>query len=146
MLSWKKSFITIAATLSKRANKMNIILCIDDAPIRYQDIKCDWAVLVTLCRIEDYRFWIQRHMDNHCKIVGVMLDHDMPFQNGVWFAEQIRDDLQVPVALTSNNKSGRDAMHDLLNDYELPVIHTDCSWVNWSEQAMAFISSHFKPQ
>lgn len=117
----------------------NIILCIDDMPVRYQDIKCDWAVLVTLCRLEDYKFWIKRHRNDHATIIGVMLDHDMPFQDGVWFAGQIREDLHVPVALTSNNKSGREAMFSLLSEYELPVIHCDCTWDGWQERALSHI-------
>lgn len=119
-----------------------IILCIDDMPIRYENITCDWAMLVTTCRLEDYYFWIKRHKAGHVTIVGVMLDHDMPFQNGAWFAGKIREDLHCPVALTSNNPSGRNTMFDLLSEYELPVIHADCTWPDWDLKALDFIKSN----
>lgn len=119
-----------------------VIICVDDMPVRYVNIRCDWAVLVTTCRMEDYRFLVNRHKAGLIKIVGVMLDHDMPFQDGVWFADQIRSDLHVPVALTSNNKNGRDNMYALFEEYEVPVIHCDCTWPNWETQAMDFIASH----
>ena len=122
--------------------RQKIILCIDDMPIRYRDIRCDWAVLVTTCRMEDYIFQVQRHTAGLIQIVGVMLDHDMPFQDGVWFAGKIREDLHVPVALTSNNRNGRDHMFALLEEYEVPVIHCDCTWNGWDVQAMDFIASH----
>jgi hypothetical protein len=120
-------------------DNQKIILCIDDMPIRYQDIRCDWAVLITTCRMEDYRFLVNRHKAGLVRIVGVMLDHDMPFQDGVWYADKIREDLHVPVALTSNNRNGRDHMFALLEEYEVPVIHSDCTWPNWQAQAMGFI-------
>ena len=116
-----------------------IILCIDDMPVRYEKIVCNWATLVPLCRLEDYKFWLRRHQNEHIRVVGVMLDHDMPFQDGVWFADQIRNDFHIPVALTSNNKNGRDHMYALLEEYEIPVIHADCSWPNWEETALSWI-------
>ena len=118
---------------------INAILCIDDQPIRYESIDRDDVAIVTTCRMEDYRFQINRHKAGKIKIIGVMLDHDMPFQNGAWFAERIREDLHVPVALTSNNRSGRDRMFDILADYEVPVVHADCTWPDWQTTALRFI-------
>lgn len=117
----------------------NLILCIDDQPIRYKRLNPPGAVIVVTCRLEDVNFYIDRHKASIDKIKGVMLDHDMPFLSGQVFARIIREEIHVPVALTSNNASGRKAMRDILEEYEVPVIDADCSWPSWDKIALDFI-------
>lgn len=122
---------------------MNIILAIDDMPRRYDDFPLPPdTILVTTCRLEDYKYYVRQHWLLRLKIVGVLLDHDMPFQSGQYFARLIREDLHVPVCLTSVNMPGRAAMHEILHEYEIPVIHCDCTWPDWRSTALDFITSN----
>lgn len=118
---------------------MKALLCIDDDPVRYDKLVLPpgWVVLVT-CRWEDYRFYRDRHLDNDLfpefRIGGICLDHDMPFQNGQWFAHRVREDFHVPVFLVSMNTPGRAAMREILAEYEVPVLDTPVTDKGWQDR------------
>ena len=96
-----------------------IILCIDDQPIRYRELSRAAAqagiVVVTTCRLEDVEEYLQ---GPHC-ILGVCLDHDMPFQDGKFFAKKLGE-YNYPVAVTSLNPDGAEEIVQILDEYETP--------------------------
>ena len=116
-----------------------IILCIDDQPIRYRKLrkmvqKYDYVV-VTTCRLED----VQEYLRGSDTIVGVCLDHDMPFQDGVYFAELLREK-GYPIAVTSMNPDGAKVIGHILDEYETPNLILPCSVSGWENKAINFWS------
>ena len=104
--------------------RSRIILCIDDEPIRYhriaRDLKrlADLTVVVT-CRMEDVVFYTT---NDSYEICGVCLDHDMPFGNGVAFAQTFFTERSIPVAIVSQNFDGARNIQKVLQEYETPCI------------------------
>jgi CheY-like chemotaxis protein len=104
---------------------MKFILCIDDDPIRYRGLRQEIAarglplLVVHTCRQED----VVQYLDKLAgELVGVCLDHDMPFQDGQWFVRQYLQERNHPVVVVSHNTPMADSMAALLQDYEVPVI------------------------
>ena len=116
-----------------------IVLCIDDQPIRFctlrqklNKIDPDIAVVVT-CRIDDF-FW---YINSPDKILGVCLDHDMPYKEGPFFAEQLGE-FNYPVAIVSQNPSGVATLEATLNYWGVKNKITNCAWNNWEDLAIEF--------
>jgi CheY-like chemotaxis protein len=116
-----------------------ILLCIDDQPIRYKRLRkltSDYGVIVvTTCRLED----VNEYLRGPDQIVGVCLDHDMPFQSGAYFAEILREK-NYPVAITSMNPDGAAIIKNILDEYETPNKLLPCSRRGgWEYQVFAFL-------
>jgi hypothetical protein len=90
-------------------------------------------VTVTTCRLED----VQGYLRGPDVIVGVCLDHDMPFQDGVYFATMLREK-SYPVAITSMNPDGAENIQRILNEYETRNRYTPCTGRDWEADALAF--------
>lgn len=114
-----------------------IVLCIDDEPIRYRELRNllakDGIVVVTTCRLEDFF----QYMDSPYEIVGVCLDHDMPFQSGMYFAGVLRQH-NYPVVITSLNNNGAKNISYHLDEYETPNIILPCTKEAWEHEAILF--------
>jgi len=114
----------------------NIILCIDDEPIRYRELRKMAhdrdIVVVTTCRWSDFNEYIK----GPDTILGVCLDHDMPTR-GTAFAAELRE-YNYPVAITSLNPTGAETMKGMLDEFETPVMLLPCTTVDWETEAFYF--------
>lgn len=119
---------------------MDIILCIDDMPIRYRRLRrlCKNTVIVTTCRMED----VIEYLRGSNQIYGVALDHDMPFQDGLWFANNYFRELNIPVVVTSLNSLGARDIMLCLQAYETPCLELPCDASGWETQALKFFRKH----
>ena len=94
---------------------MKTILCIDDDPIRYTRFNktyLDVQVIVT-CRLEEVRFYLEGCRTYN--IIGICLDHDMPYVTGDYFARYLLNDYpDIPVVITSNNLPGAETIESIL--------------------------------
>lgn len=116
-----------------------MILCIDDMPMRYlelaQLLQNEYGITtVVTCRMEEVKFYLEIY-----KVIGVCLDHDMPFQNGLCFAETFLAERNIPVLITSQNPGGSAHIKYTLDEYEvrnltLPYLHDG----QWLQQALRF--------
>lgn len=100
---------------------MRYILCIDDEPSRYdrlaRSVPNDVVVLVT-CRLEEVKFYLYTY---RADIIGVCLDHDMPFADGQYFASHVLNELSIPVAVVSQNPMGAAKIIDILEEWATPT-------------------------
>ena len=114
-----------------------ILLCIDDQPIRYKKLRKMThslnIVTVTTCRMED----VIEYLRGPDKIVGVCLDHDMPFQDGAWYSRLLREKSH-PVVITSMNSQGAANMQVILDEYETRNIYLPCTQHDWETNALIF--------
>jgi hypothetical protein len=114
-----------------------ILLCIDDQPERFFSLrerisKIDSNIVVVItCRIDDF-FW---YLNGPDKIIGVCLDHDMPYRDGTFFAEQLGE-YSYPVAIVSQNPSGTFMIQSILNEWSVSNRVTTCSWKDWEDLAL----------
>lgn len=119
---------------------MDMILAIDDSPIRYHKLARLAAEkginLIVTCRLEEYEFYTE---EPSYKIVGVCLDHDMPFQSGEDFAK----DLALrgyPVVVVSNNHAAGERCRRILEETETRVKTSPAStdaW--WAENVLSWL-------
>ncbi len=115
----------------------NIVLCIDNDPCRYntmaqqQDLTC----LVT-CRLEEVIYYLKHYGD---RILGICLDHDMPFQNGMYFAQHVLMAYQHPVVVVTNNTAKGPIMCDVLAEYETPCEYNPASArMGWTGEVLLY--------
>jgi DNA-binding response OmpR family regulator len=101
-----------------------IILCIDDSPERYGNlakfVSHRGITVIVTCRMEEVIFYTDSDCSDCYEIIGVCLDHDMPFQDGMYFAINHLREKSWPVAITSMNPSGAENMFQELSSYETP--------------------------
>lgn len=100
----------------------DIILCIDDDPLRYHE----------LAKLVAPRYLVLVHYDPEMvdialefyrgRIVGVCLDHDMPTMNGQDMAKHYLIDKTLRVAITSANHVGARKIEEILRDYEVECL------------------------
>ena len=100
---------------------MRLLLCIDDDPYRYRDLapllKAAGVFLVVHHDPEMVALVLGTYRD---ELVGVCLDHDMPTLTGVEMAKLYLIDKSLPVAITSANPVGAQAIAALLAEYQVP--------------------------
>lgn len=118
-----------------------IILCIDDMPQRYTNLAfrlgaADKPITVVVtCRMEDVRFYTE----NKCyEIIGVCLDHDMPFQDGMYFAIHYLREHNWPVAITSANPFGAEDIFKELDYCDTPCKKIPVTDRNFTPQLMEY--------
>lgn len=102
---------------------MKFVLAIDDTPGRYWRLartlaKLDIGLLVT-CRMEEVRFYLD---EAHYPICGVLLDHDMPFQDGTYFADVWLKERSLPVVVSSHNQPAAERLRATLEEWAVPTI------------------------
>jgi DNA-binding NarL/FixJ family response regulator len=122
---------------------MDTILAIDDEPIRYHklaELARERGInLVVTCQQAEYEFYTECRA---YRIVGVCLDHDMPFQNGEHFAKDLAM-YGYPVVVVSNNHGAAARCRDILEEGATPVTvapaSTD-SW--WPERILEWFAKH----
>jgi hypothetical protein len=109
-------------------------------PIRYLDLAKTFKHInvIVSCRKEEVEFYFQTS-----NIFGVCLDHDMPFDNGTFFAQNFLSERTIPVVISSHNHAGSRNILAILNDYETPAIHlphqTGSDWIN---QVMSWFNNN----
>lgn len=117
-----------------------IILCIDDQPIRYRTLqRSTFYPVVTTCRMEDF----QEILLSPNEIHGICLDHDMPFQDGMWFAT-VLSAYNHRVVITSMNPQGAQTISNHFKEYETPHLILPCSTKGWETRALKFFNRKFK--
>lgn len=119
-----------------------MILCIDDDPIRYEKLvkATDYQVVVT-CRQVDVRFYLNNYGD---KIIGICLDHDMPFENGMWYADLLTA-YSIPIVIVSHNPDAARAMAFKLDDFDVPQTRLAArDDIDWAEAVMYFFNVRSK--
>lgn len=120
-----------------------VLLAIDDCPGRYDELVGHAGVrLVVTCDDE-----IATHLLHTGPVDAILLDHDMPEQNGVIWAESIATFFRLPVVVVSTTTTvpdPRPAMVSILQKAGLPVFlcpadHHGCEveWVAWIRGALA---------
>lgn len=102
---------------------MKFILAIDDMPDRYIQLSkfllsMDIFLLVT-CRMEDVRFYLN---DVKYPICGILLDNDMPFQDGQYFVDYFLKEHSIPIVISSHNVVAAENLLNKLNEYDVPTI------------------------
>jgi hypothetical protein len=118
-----------------------IILCIDDQPVRYHSFRDSILKInpniftVVTCRPDEF-FW---YITGPYKILGICLDHDMPYKEGTFFAEQLGE-FNYPVAIVSQNPSGVVMIQAILDEWGVPNKITNCAWKNWESLAIDFFN------
>jgi len=128
--------------MDRADNPPEILLCLDDHPERYRGLRLANVVFAVTHNPEDYAYYVGQHRDGLIKLVGVLLDHDMPLCDGQEFARKIREDLHVPVVLTSGNVAGCAAMQALLVEYEIPVLVASVTTPGWWAKTYEFLSGY----
>jgi len=94
------------------------------------------VVVVTTCRREDF----DHYLEGPFRIIGICLDHDMPFYSGRVFAKILREK-NIPIAITSLNIMGAGRISDILDEYETPNIELPCTSDHWELEAAIFLGS-----
>lgn len=102
---------------------VRFVLAIDDIPFRYWRLartlaKLDIGLVVT-CRMEEVRFYLN---EAHYSICGVLLDHDMPFQDGMYFVDAWLKERSMPVVVSSHNQPAAERLRATLEEWAVPVI------------------------
>ncbi len=111
----------------------NIVLCIDDSPIRYrwlaEYLKARNIIVICVDRPSAVELYLEAYRG---QIVGICLDHDMPVDGAVIAREHLCE-LSIPVAIVSNNKDAVPCIkHRIEVDHE------------WNEQLMIFFDIFIK--
>jgi hypothetical protein len=125
---------------------VKVILAIDDTPVRYVRVakelaSAEIALLVTW-EPEVVRFYLRTY-----KPMGILLDHDMPIQNGNWFAENLLKEYSHPVLVVSHNPTGAQRIKATLDDWFVSVkidpipVETD-KILDWLDRAKNFFNTH----
>lgn len=133
---------------------VKFVLAIDDMPNRYWRLartlsKFDIGLLVT-CRMEEVRFYL---CEANYQICGVLLDHDMPFQDGMYFVDAWLKERSAPVVVSSHNHPAAERLRAVLEEWAVSVIcapsadpgHDDHglkSYAPWENMVL----SHFRIQ
>lgn len=102
---------------------VKFVLAIDDEPRRYWRLartlaKFDIGLVVT-CRMEEVRFYL---CEANYQICGVLLDHDMPFQDGAYFVDSWLRERSIPVVVSSHNQPAAERLRATLDEWAVPVI------------------------
>lgn len=119
------------------AKATKIVVCVDDYPMRYRvlsnTLSAIGIIAVTTCRVED----VEEYLQSNNEIAGFCLDHDMPFQSGMFFANMLRE-YSIPVVITSLNPSGAKNISDHLEEYGTKNIILPCTTKDWEKIAINF--------
>ena len=123
----------------------NIILCIDDEPIRYAKLAKHLAsdtndslapeiTVVVTHKLQDVHFYL--NLPDVYRIVGVCLDCDMPnSEQGFYYASHILNERSIPVVIASHNPGEATKCHEALNEYATPNMilpaSDDDDWVRF---------------
>jgi CheY-like chemotaxis protein len=118
-----------------------IYLAIDDDPIRYYKLSQQlYHPLMVTCRHSELRYY----MDNY-SVQGILIDHDMPFGNGMMFANKLAEcySSKIPVIVTSHNPEGAEKIEELLVEYGFvckrkPAVDSDA----WVSTVIKFLHHH----
>lgn len=117
------------------------ILCIDDEPLRYAEFYVLAQKRGFLVTITDHPTMVQMYLDNpldDVPLVGVCLDHDMPHQDGFYFANQHLISRNFPVAIVSVNPAGASKIQALLEEYETPCGLFPAATRGWELEVLEF--------
>lgn len=120
----------------------NIILCIDDDPGRYNQLaKREDITCVVTCRLEEVNWYLELYAK---RLLGICLDHDMPFQNGMYFTQHVLFELMHPVLIVSHNSVEVPKMADVLMEWCVPFeISAAEQTPQWAERALVYFRSHY---
>ena len=118
--------------------KIKTILCIDDSPERYMKLSRiadkEGIFVAVTHNLESVNYYL----DNGYNIIGICLDHDMPGQNGTYYAEHVLPDY-IPVIITSFNPVGAQNISNILKKKDFKAWERmSPSGSEWSERALDF--------
>lgn len=114
---------------------MRWVLAIDDSPRRYTHLAHKLQGLIGIVISYDPEavdFYLNRSPYKFC---GILLDHDMPIENGKWFAEKYLIDRNIPVVVTSHNPGAAVSLEHFLVEWGVPTLRSpapteqDDSWI-----------------
>lgn len=122
-----------------RISKMKqIYLAIDDDPIRYYKLSGELKhPLVVTCRLSEVHYYMKNF-----SVQGILLDHDMPFGDGMMFATLLAEHYssKKPVVVVSQNPSGAKNIKRLLVEFGFNCICLPASDSNiWTQRITNFL-------
>lgn len=129
-------------------SEKNILLVIDDDPSRYTTLaQMIRSNRIIVCCVQNPDA-VQMLLDSKT-VFAVMLDHDMPKWDGMYYVKEFFSSRNIPVCITSANRVGSKSMADVLNESETPfkvmsVLDSSVEerWLGWVLQN--FISRYSK--
>ena len=121
---------------------MRVLLCVDDEPIRYEKLASKLKSLDILLVVTH----IPRHVDFYIEhyryeIIAVCLDHDMPINDGVEFANRVFCELGFKVLIVSGNPEGAKNIKKVLDDFFTPNQIVPATMKNWEDAIIDEVKS-----
>lgn len=116
------------------------ILAIDDSPKRYTQLAHKLhsrAGIFVTHDPETVDFYLNHSPYKFC---GILLDHDMPIENGGWFAEKYFIDRNIPVVVTSHNLNAAISLEHFLVEWGVPTLRSPAPaspvYDDWIQQVL----------
>lgn len=110
------------------------ILAIEDQPIRLGPLmERGWDIFVAW-----HPELVDIYLDNY-DFGAVLLDHDMPVKDGLWFARWHLLERNIPVLVHSANDIGAGQICALLAEYEVPHERLSFMEPRWHARASAWL-------
>lgn len=130
------------------SNTVQIILCIDDQPARFERMyrRCAaHSIQVVVTDNPEFIRMVLGCKDPAAIVVGICLDHDMPGRDASQICHDLLSTVRTPIAVVSANTLGAQKLAHILSEYEATACKIPAGGMSWESRVLGFFSEHCHP-